>query len=92
MKSVRTWSRRAMLALGGAAIIGMTPGLAVAAPVGAINAPMAITGPSPAGSLRAAVRVHPPAPPPQPAASQVEQVASLVNAERARAVFKKAAE
>lgn len=59
--------------------------LAVAAPVGAINAPMAITGPSPAGSLRAAVRVHPPAPPPQPAASQVEQVASLVNAERARA-------
>jgi ABC-type Fe3+ transport system substrate-binding protein len=30
MKSVRTWSRRAMLALGGAAIIGMTPGLAVA--------------------------------------------------------------
>jgi uncharacterized protein YkwD len=54
-----------------------------AAPVGATDAPMAITAPSPVRSLQQAVRVTPPAPQASPASSPAHEVVALVNAERA---------
>ncbi len=65
------------------AMVVIAATLMVAAPAGASNAPMAITGPSPARSLANAVRVAPPKPPP-PVPTVAQQVVDLLNAERAR--------
>lgn len=63
------------------AVLLIAATLAIAAPAGASNAPMAITGPSPARTLAPAVRVSPP---PPPTVAPVYQVVNRVNAERAK--------
>lgn len=62
------------------AMVVIAATLMVAAPAGASNAPMAITGPSPARTLANAVRVAPP----KPQVSPAVEVVLLVNAERAK--------